>query len=594
MSFTLASKTARPALRLLGLATLLSLVGCEQAPAAAPYVPEQIEVEELRTITLTPYARLPEQDPSFRSVDVFPDRLVFHYDGAPEIVLEVDHVVSGIQGGGYLRRLTAVTDNGNGSWTIDTIPAELGELIQDGHFRVHMEPGTDSYRAPNGAAVEALDWSGPELPVGACMASSGGTVNVRPSIGANVGMDVDIDMRFCWRTGRFGIRYPAGCLDSAHFIASGSVSAGMEITTNRSVSVTCERDLIPEATANRLKREWTTTFAVGPVPIVLTHTLKPTASASITGTVSTGNTTLSASGRVGIRAGAQYRDGSWRRVWEPTGTGSTSVSTSECGAISVEGEVAAGIEYALKLYDAAGPEISYGPAVGASFEADFGGTEWTASVTAGLAGSIGASLEVPVLDITLASISWDLPEANLVELERTGPLTLCVDAGRDAGRDAGSPIDGGRSDAGMSTPRDAGVSRDAPANDTNSCQPLRTGCSPTAVCCDSSTDPSIQCIAGRCDDVDVCSEWDEPCSTGSSAPDRCCGGLQCARQSAGTAVSCCVAAAGVCRSASDCCGDMACTGGRCVARASGARCFSTFECGGSDVCRSDNTCGRPG
>ena len=31
-------------------------------------------------------------------------------------------------------------------------------------------------------------------------------------------MDVDIDMRFCWRRGRWGIRYPSGCLNSAHFI----------------------------------------------------------------------------------------------------------------------------------------------------------------------------------------------------------------------------------------------------------------------------------------------------------------------------------------------------------------------------------------
>jgi hypothetical protein len=340
-----------------------------------------------------------------------------------------------------------------------------------------------------------------------------------------------------------------------------------------------------------MSREWTTTFAVGPVPIVITHQVGPTASLEASGSISTGTTRLRTSGRVGIRAGAAYRGGRWHRIWEPSASGSSSVSTTQCGAIGVEASLSAGIEYKLKIYDVAGPEISYGPQVAGEFEANFGETQWTATVEVGLGGSIGASLSVPVLDITLAEASWDLPSANIIEREFMGPLNLCADAGRDAGRDAG-PRDSGSivpTDAGS---RDAGTP-DAPRQDAGYCQPLRTGCGPTAACCGSDVDMTIQCIAGRCDDVDLCQEWDEPCTTGSSGAQRCCGGLQCARQSSGTALSCCVAAAGVCRTASDCCGDMACTGGRCVARRTGERCFSTFECGGSDVCLTSGVCGRP-
>lgn len=579
-----------------GLAlSLFGILGCEQPPEGREpprNVPERVEVDEITPIVLTEAARLPEQDGQLTRVDVFEDHLVFTYDGAPATPLEAENVVAGVQGEGYLRRITSITNAGN-VWTAQTIHAELGELIQEGHFRVRMQPGTDSFEAVEGAAVEGLDWGGPEIPVGACTVASGGSVEVRPTLSADVGMDVDIDIRFCWRTGRFGIRYPGGCFHSAHFIAEGSVTAGAEVTTDRNVTVECERDLIPEATAARLKRKWTTTFAVGPVPVVITHTIAPTASASISGTIGTGDTTLSASGRVGIRAGARYSDDAWHRVWEPSASGSASVTTQECGDLTLSAEISSGLQYTLKIYDAAGPEISYGPSVSGSFTADFGATEWTAEVRAGLSGSVGASLEVPVIDLTLASISFDiLPDANLFSREFTGALNVCRDAGTmealdggvAPGRDGGPS---GRADGGPSARADGGI------QDGGYCQPLRTGCGESAPCCNSDVDPSVQCVAGRCDDVDTCRMWDDSCSTGSGATDRCCGGLQCARQSSGAALSCCVAAAGVCRTASDCCGDMACDDGRCVARATGARCFSTFECGGSDVCRTDGTCGRP-
>lgn len=540
-------RTSPLALAALAGLTANLFLGCEQPDNRPAAEPEQVDVEEIDTLVLTDDARLPEQDPRFERVEVFEDHLVFHYSGNPASLLAVENVVSGVQGGGYLRRITAVADNGDGSWTVQTIHAELGELISDGHFRVHMVPGTDSFREP-GLATENLNWALGTVDLGACSVGRTGSVDVTPSLSANFAMDVDIDIDPCIRRSRWGIPYPAGCFNSAQFIASGSISAGVQIATTSGVELSCERDLIPEATANRLKREWTTTFAVGPVPIVLTHTISPTASLSATGSV-TQAATMGVSGRVGIRAGAEYSGGQWRRVWDPTGTGSANLSRSTCLDLSVNAALSAGIEYEIKIYDAAGPSISYGPSVGGDFAASFSGTEWTAEVKAGLSGEIGAALEVPLIDVTLAEVSWDLPEANLFTRMTSGPLTRCADAGSTV-RDAGMTT---RTDAGPASSRDAGptsssdagtAGRDAgPARDTGMCTAVvGTACTADSECCGSSCD-----INGG---VDLC----------------------------------CRNAAQTCTQDSDCCGAMPCTGGRCTTGDLGAPCERTADCRTS-ICR---------
>jgi hypothetical protein len=529
---------------ILGLS--VGFLGCDQTDGRLN-TPEQVEVEEIQALVLTPDARLPEQDPAFERVEVFPDHLIFHYRGNPAQILAMENVVSGVQSGGYLRRITEVTNNGDGSWTVQTIHAELGELISEGHFSAHMVPGTNSFHQP-GLTTAGLDWSLGTVDLGACSVGGTGSVEVTPSLSADFSMDVDIDIDPCIRRSRWGIPYPAGCFNSAQFIANGSLSAGVELETSAGVSLSCERDLIPEATANRLKREWTTTFAVGPVPIVLTHTLSPTASLSASGSV-TRAATMGVSGRVGIRAGAEYSGGQWRRVWTPTGEGSAHLSRASCIDISVSTELTAGIEYELKIYDAAGPSISYGPQVSGEFNASFSGTEWTAEVSGGLGGSIGASLEVPVIDVTLAEISWDLPSATLFERMASGPLNLCADAGTDAGRRADAGVSSTR-DAGMSMPSDAGVR----------------------------SDTGVRGDAGPNRDGGMCSST---LGTSCTADTQCCSAVCDVR---GGNDVCCRDAAQSCTQNSDCCGAMACTGGRCTTGALGAPCERTADCR-SSICR---------
>ncbi|MCX7807834.1 MAG: hypothetical protein N2515_04445, partial [Deltaproteobacteria bacterium] len=95
----------------------------------------EMELRVLRPIKLTPQARLPEQDPRLRAVEVGPDSIVFAYDGEPFIRLEPGHVIAGEQGeNGYLRRVIDVEKLGGGRILVRTEEAALDELIEDGAF----------------------------------------------------------------------------------------------------------------------------------------------------------------------------------------------------------------------------------------------------------------------------------------------------------------------------------------------------------------------------------------------------------------------------------------------------------------------------
>lgn len=121
--------------------------------------------------------------------------------------------------------------------------------------------------------------------------------------------------------------------------------------------------------------------------------------------------------------------------------------------------------------------------------------------------------------------------------------------------------------------------------------PQSRGWEARAECCGAATSTDVQCFAGICDDQAQCRVWGEACEPGGrTSPNRLCGNMQYATQAAG--MQCCVRAGGFRRQASDCCGDMTCAGGECVPVADGARCWSSFERGGSSTCNGGR-CGRP-
>lgn len=424
------------------------LASCTPTPAEEP---EQT-VEVFEDIELTLRGRIPENDPAFRSVEVYADRLVFTYDSAPSTDLGTFEtegmtfttVVAGAQGGGYLREVRSVREVSPNVFEATTGPAYLTDFILRGHFHVHHNPRPDSFVRGENVATAALENSVTLLPdIGTpCTATAGASnIDVDPSLDVDVDFDVDIDIDVDTSWWPPSIR---GRLESADFVMNGSVELGVTVTAETNGSVGCEVDLIDLARERGIpvpKIEFNTTFAVGPVPVVLNHELGPTASASITGSVDTGTATATGSVVFSVSAGTRYRDGSWREVWDPRRSGSGSFTVGEPGDVTIEAELSAGVEYSVKLYGVLGPKIGLSGSLTGTFTGNR--CEWTGEVEAGISVSGGGSIEVPVIDVTLIDfeVSQDLATATLWEDMGTWPWCRDggepdIDAGTNPGEDA--------------------------------------------------------------------------------------------------------------------------------------------------------------
>jgi hypothetical protein len=434
--------------RILTVLSLLLATAC--TPETTADDPEQT-VEVVREIELTARARIPENDSNFQSVEVFADRLVFHYSGTPEQSLEpIDlgtygtyaPVVAGSRGGGYLREITSIREVSPNVFEAQTGPAYLTDLIASGHFRVHHNPSASSYTdGENVAARAELEGGVTLLPIGlgeACEASSGGSVEVDPTLDLDVDFDIDINIDVDVDWGWTGPSI-SGRLVSADFVMSGSLELGAEVTASTNGSVSCEVDLIDFARdrgINVPSREWTTTFAVGVVPVVLTHEVGPTASISVEGSVETGTATATGSVTYSIRAGTEYREATgWREVWEPRRASSGSFEVGMPGTVTIEAGLSAGVEYECKIYDLLGPKIGLEGSLTGTFSSDL--CEWEGEVSAGISITGGGSIDIPVIDQTLVEFSFSQELASATLWERDGTWPWCEDGGGpDAGTDA--------------------------------------------------------------------------------------------------------------------------------------------------------------
>ncbi|MEQ8457014.1 MAG: hypothetical protein RLO52_26245 [Sandaracinaceae bacterium] len=462
--------------KLLTLAAIAGLTSCTPGSSGPPAEDDpEVEVEILREIQLTQNARLPEsRDGSLVDVEVFEDRLVFIYEGTPKLALESGHVVSGVLHGGYLRRLVERRELSPERIEWTTEHAELGELIGDGHFIVHMRPGDgdDSFVLRTGdgdvgASTEPLDsgWSllTPEVRNISCGGGRTGTVTFDPRFDMDADADIEIDLR--WSFGRFYI--PRGELHYARFELMGSIAPGITIETSESTAVSCAWSLtsfLRERGVGVPKREWVTTFPVGPVPVAVTHTIEPSFDITVGGSVETGASTMSADVTLGFRAGAVYdREGGWRGIWDPQRSGSVSLTASEPGTLTVTAGAGGAVGYLAKLYDTAGPGVSLGPSMTGNFRVLPDRCTWEADASAGLGVTVRAKLDIPAFDYTLAEYSHS---ENLVSAQiamSMGTFPWCEDGGTP---DGGMPMgDGG----GPSDPCEAAGATCQTCNETAGC-----------------------------------------------------------------------------------------------------------------------------
>jgi hypothetical protein len=401
-------------------------------------------VEILREIQLTRNARLPEEhDGRLVEVQVHPDRLVFVYSGAPEVPLEVGHVVAGTEAGGYLRRLTAVREIEPDRLEADTVPAELGELIGDGHFVVHFAPGSGAADGGSGGGDVAGRRDAltgginlfPESVTGVpCDVSVGGSTTLEPRFDMTMAADIEIDIRW-----NYEWWIPRGRLEYARFELSGSIAPGATIEASGNGTLSCEWDAAETFGLDRLKKKWVTTVMVGLVPVTITHTVAPTLTVTGSGSVGTGPSTMVADGTFAFRAGAEYaRPGGWVALWDPSRSGNASLTANEPGDLGVSAEASGGIGYLAKLYDTAGPGVGFGPSLSGTFTASADTCELSAEASGGLSASIRARLDVPAFDHTLAELSRSYPLAGATLGTWNDTAPWC--------EDAGMPLDGGMPD----------------------------------------------------------------------------------------------------------------------------------------------------
>jgi D-alanyl-D-alanine carboxypeptidase len=202
---------------IVGLSAGLACVADEVPPSTAN---EGVEIEILRPLVLTDAARIPETETGFVSVEVMADRVALTVE--PSFAAPVaGEVIYGTGGPGYLRRVVSTDHPSDALFIVHTAPAELTDLLADGHFRVtyapHLPGEADPEVSDVGGATSALTGGG-EIEV-ACGEGNAGLrmfrfgrpeVSLEIEVGLTAGglakrVQWDYDDRFYMRFGYEGV-----------------------------------------------------------------------------------------------------------------------------------------------------------------------------------------------------------------------------------------------------------------------------------------------------------------------------------------------------------------------------------------------------
>jgi hypothetical protein len=401
----------------------LVITACAPAPAETP---ADVEVDVIRPITLTENARMPESDRGLTDVQVESDRLVFLYTSPPERPLAVGDVVSGVKQGGYLRRITEIVSSTATRVEVLTAHAELVEFIADGHFRAQFHSRRDSsYRSEDGVglATGSLRDGVPLLAPGVPLRGTCGTefgLDVSPIFEADLDTDMDIDIG----GGLLGLL--RGRLQSARFIVDGEVEVGATVVSMGARTIECRWDLSSALAGVVPSWKWQTTFMVGPIPIVVTHTIEPGLGLALGGDAYSSTTTSTYSGRLALRAGIEYtEDAGWDAIWEPEADGTAGVTAREPGQLRLSASVMASVGYIAKLYDTVGVGLSIGPTLQGDFTVASDRCTWNAEARMGLDLNVSVPVTIPFFDTTLAAYSTRRTLAETTLVMETGVLPWC-------------------------------------------------------------------------------------------------------------------------------------------------------------------------
>lgn len=421
---------------------VLALTGlaCKSEPPAAPPPSDETIVEVLRPPVLTSVAMLPEQDASLVDVEVREGSLVFTYNRPSPRVPASGAVVAGVEDGGYLRRVVSVQALSDRRFELTTEHAYLVDLVEDVHFRARFEPARGSWVETGtiGGRSDALGGTFnliDDLPINEeCGIAPGQNLEVKLELTPTFDAEIDVFRRTQRR-----VRVEVG----------GDVRVSVEAKSGAGIGINCEFEIPAERLPSR---EFTNVFFVGWLPVVITHELQAQAKFTAGASVSAGEVTGTAEGGFGFRVGVNYEQGVG---WSPIGTanrfGSANLELTEEATATVTMGFEPGIAYTLKVYDAAGPEISLSPSVEGELTANL--CTWEGTVSGAFTASLAPKLEVPVFDVSLVEVNFDLELFGGEIWSGNGTFPWCEDAGMVDGDAGVPPGDGGAgSDAGVTDP----------------------------------------------------------------------------------------------------------------------------------------------
>ena len=403
-------------------------------------------------VILADNTKIPEKDSTFQAVSVEQNKLTFTYLGpASASNVQVGDILVGGTGGGYLRKVESLDIQGN-ILTAQTSQASLEDAVKEGRLQFVLRPSSSNslISSPVHGSIRQplsgpIDLSGKEIFDGSI-----GGVNVRVEI-------VQGQISF---TPEFPFDVDIGLLGLKRFsaIASGRLDLSLDImvTVSGSLNGSKEIDIVIPAI-------YPFGFALGPLPVVGHFELAFKAGFDINAAVA-GSVTVGFDVSTAIKVGAEYSNGSWRTVWDPSLSGN--VHPVQWG-LSGDVDVRAYLKPQLKtiFYSIAGPSLSLEPYL--LWKGVFLPRPASWELKGGLRGNLGFHVEV--FRKTLAEYEVELFDWNTKLGDGTIPI----------GQDGGTPFpDGGIiQDGGPLTPDGGPLLDGGPVSDGG--QPVPDAGTPT-------------------------------------------------------------------------------------------------------------------
>ncbi|WP_236516391.1 hypothetical protein [Sandaracinus amylolyticus] len=416
---------------------------------------------EIQEVELTADALDVENHDAFQSVVVEDDRLVFRFDGTSP--LRVGHVVAGVTGTGYLRKVLTIDEQADGSIVATTRDATLAEYFVTLRAIAHYDPirvDEPVEAREEGVAIESLgdcmdaqpcllggtpSFMGNPMDLLGCTGASG--FGLTPFVetdfrSMDVPIDIDIDV------GLTGISAnPTMYLD-----LDGTVSAGVHVTGDGRGELMCMADFMALAGGGQAPEIRLMRVIVYGVPIELL------ASPVLNGELSA----MSDAGQFRFTAGVEMtanlelglKEGEYHQVGPDVDVDPIArLSTERAGPVTASGQIAAGVSVRLQIgyrWKRSGFTINIGAAaiaeltgsVGVELTSDAGGCEWNCDFPWALEFTPSVELSLMIEDIgptwthefdpftlaegSLGSVSGTLDACQVGGGECTGPGS-CLD-----------------------------------------------------------------------------------------------------------------------------------------------------------------------